>query len=132
MLIPKPYLILGAALAVAAAVGTIAYQHRVINGLEAANAVLAGQVQDKDHTIGTLKDAAAGMIAASKAAEAALRAAGADVETLETQLAVERAKRRKATETDYALPDCQALLATDLARACPAHARSVRDAAAHH
>lgn len=125
----KQYLYLGAALAALVAVGTIAYQHRVINGLEADNAVLKGQVQDKDATIDAQSHGIAEMIKAATASEAALKAAGDTIDTYNALLAAERAKRNAKVEKDYALPDCAALLATDLAAVCPAHAQRLRDAA---
>lgn len=127
----KQYLYLGAALAALVAVGTIAYQHRVINGLEADNAVLKGQVQDKDATIDAQSHGIAEMIKAATASEAALKAAGDTIDTYNALLAAERAKRNAKVEKDYALPDCAALLATDLAAVCPAHAQRLRDAATH-
>lgn len=104
--------------------------------LKAANASLS----EANAEVNRLKDAAAGSertiqtlqgsltaiqaegdrqaAAAAAAAERAVRAAA---ERDRARAALDAAKR-----TDYAKPDCAALLALDLASVCPAHADSLR------
>lgn len=132
MIIPKLYAIAGAAVLALAAIGTIAYQHRVIESLELDVATLEAEVKDKDGLIDAQNDGIAEMIRTATAAETAMKTAGDTIETLNADLARERSKRHAATETDHALPACRALLETDLSSVCPAYARGVRDASAIH
>lgn len=127
--IPRLYLIIGAALVAAGVAAFIGYQHSRIETLELENDRLEHTIGDKNATIDAQARGIDSMITASVAAEAALKAAGDTLDTTNRLLAAERAKRNAKVETDYALPDCAALLAIDLARVCPAHAQRLRDAA---
>lgn len=108
---------------------TALVQHNTIEDLELDVAALESQVADKDGLIDAQATGIAEMIKTATAAEAALRAAGDTIDETARQLAAERAKRTAKVEKDYALPDCAALLATDLGNVCPAHAQRLRDAA---
>ena len=125
----EKYFLPVAAAAVLALGVTVFFQHRVINSLQAENAVLEQRVGDKDATIAAQSAGIDDMIKAATAAGETLKSAGDRIDTLNAQLAAERAKRNAALEADYAVPDCAALLATDLAAVCPAHARRLRESA---
>lgn len=125
----KQYLYMGAAAAALVAVGVIAYQHRVINALEADNAVLESRVQDKNSLIDAQSTSIEDLAKKGQELILAVAERGAQIATLHAELAAARSKRNAAVEKDYALPDCAALLATDLAGVCPAHAQRLRDAA---
>ena len=105
-------------------------QHRTIERHELTIGALKDQVSDKDATISAQSTGIAEMIKTATEAEKGMKAAGDLIESLNTDIARERARRAATVEKDYALPDCAALLALDLAGVCPAHAGRVRDAAA--
>ena len=105
---------------------TTLVQHNKIEDLEAAKTVLESRVADKDATLEAQNAGVAALQTEAEAAGAALKAAGDRTDALTAELAAERSKRNAAVEKDYALPDCQALLATDIAAICPAHAARIR------
>lgn len=125
----KQYLILGAAVVVLILTGVIAYQHRAINALEAEKAVLESTVAEKNALINAQNKGIDDLQKAATESAAKLKAAGDSIDIINAKLAAERARRNAAVETDYVLPDCAVLLATDLAAVCPAHAQRLRDAA---
>lgn len=123
------YLVIGLGAAfLLAFTGAVVQSNRLHKAKEEI-AVLESRVADKDAVIAKQAKGIGDMITASRAAEAALKAAGDTLDTTLQLLAAERAKRNAKVETDYAKPDCAALLATDLASVCPAHAQRLRDAA---
>jgi len=129
MLIPRLYLIIGTVVAAAGAIGFMFYQHNRIENLEEENAVLEADIAGKDSVIDRQKAGIAAMVEAAKTSATALKDAGDRIDSLSTVLIRERAKRNAKVETDYVLPKCAALLATDLADVCPAHAQRLRDTA---
>lgn len=118
---------LGAAL-LAASVATVV-QTRRLNTAKLDIAVLESQVGDKDSLIDMQSKAVTDLQKAEQDRILEIAKRGARIAELLNTLDAERAKRRAATEADYALPGCKQLMETDLAGVCPAHALSVRDAA---
>lgn len=66
------------------------------------------------------------MIASANAQQMALDKAAANLQGLIHQAAATRAKLQAQENTDRALPQCQVLLAIDLAAVCPGHAAAIR------
>jgi hypothetical protein len=124
------YIYIGIGVTALLAIGAITYQYRVINSLQAEKAVLTAEAARRDTLIDAQNAGIAGLEKAAAESATALEAAGDRIDTLNTKLAAERSKRNAAVEKDYVRPDCVALLATDLAAVCPAHAQRLRDAAA--
>jgi len=90
---------------------------------------LQAAVDGKDATITTMQKAAAAWQNLATPA-AAMTAAAARMQATAEEIEARSRALTTAEEKDHDLPDCAALLALDLALACPGHARSVRDRAA--
>lgn len=81
----------------------------------------------------TITALSASLLALRKEAKAqgeAMKTAARALEEQEARISKQAAALAAAEAKDYEKPDCQALLETDLAAICPAHADSVRKRAA--
>jgi hypothetical protein len=130
MLAFDKYLLLGGAVLLFLAGTFITYQTNKIDRLEAENAVLEAGAAATGIILDRQSEAIDEMARLGQERIVAIAARGARIAELHAELDRERVKRSAAVEKDYALPDCAALLATDLAAVCPAHAQRLRDAAA--
>lgn len=123
------YIAMGLGAALLLALGGLYWQTARLDRAQENIAVLKATARDNAALVDAQNAAIADLNRIEGERVVAMKAAGIRLAELATNLAAERAKRRKATETDYARPDCTAFLETDLASLCPAHAVGVRDAA---
>ena len=124
----QKYLVLGLAGAVALAGIGAAVQTARLGRAKAKVVVLEQRVDARDATIAAQNKGLTDLRREIAASEIRIKDAGDRIEALKADLSAARAKRNATVEKDYALPECQILLATDLAAVCPAHAQRVRSA----